>query len=148
MKVILKNDVRNLGSYGDEVEVADGYGRNYLIPKGLALQATDQNKSVIDQKKKILLTRLEKDKTEAESIVNQLLAEEICFKRKAGESDKIFGSVTSHDIAEFLNAKGFNIDKKKILLDDPIKNLGSFTVSIKIHPDVPCTLSVKVDKEE
>ena len=148
MKVILKNDVRNLGSYGDEVEVADGYGRNYLIPKGLALQATDQNKSVIDQKKKILLTRFEKDKTEAESIVNQLLAEEICFKRKAGESDKIFGSVTSHDIAEFLNAKGFNIDKKKILLDDPIKNLGSFTVSIKIHPDVPCTLSVKVDKEE
>ena len=148
MKVILKNDVGNLGSYGDEVEVADGYGRNYLIPKGLALQATDQNKSVIDQKKKILLTRFEKDKTEAESIVNQLLAEEICFKRKAGESDKIFGSVTSHDIAEFLNAKGFNIDKRKILLDDPIKNLGSFTVSIKIHPDVPCTLSVKVDKEE
>ncbi len=148
MKVILKNHVRNLGSYGDEVEVADGYGRNYLIPKGLALQATDQNKSVIDQKKKILLTRFEKDKTEAESIVNQLLAEEICFKRKAGESDKIFGSVTSHDIAEFLNAKGFNIDKKKILLNDPIKNLGSFTVSIKIHPDVPCTLSVKVDKEE
>ena len=75
MKVILKNHVRNLGSYGDEVEVADGYGRNYLIPKGLALQATDQNKSVIDQKKKILLTRFEKDKTEAESIVNQLLAE-------------------------------------------------------------------------
>ena len=148
MKVILKNDVRNLGSYGDEVEVADGYGRNYLIPKGLALQATGYNKSVIDQKKKILLTRFEKDKTEAESIVNQLLAEEICFQRKAGESDKIFGSVTSHDIAEFLNAKGFNIDKKKILLNDPIKNLGSFTVSIKIHPDVPCTLSIKVDKEE
>lgn len=148
MKVILKNDVRNLGSYGDEVEVADGYGRNYLIPKGMALPATDQNKSVIDQRKKIILTRIEKDKTEAESIVNQLLAEEICFKRKAGESDKIFGSVTSHDIAEFLNAKGFNIDKKKILLNDPIKNLGSFTVSIKIHPDVPCTLSVKVDKEE
>ena len=148
MKVILKNDVRNLGSYGDEVEVADGYGRNYLIPKGLALQATGQNKTVIDKKKKILLTRLEKDKTEAESIVSQLLAEEICFKRKAGESDKIFGSVTSHDIAEFLNAKGFNIDKKKILLNDPIKNLGSFTVSIKIHPDVPCTLSIKVDKEE
>ena len=148
MKVILKNDVGNLGSFGDEVEVADGYGRNYLIPKGLALQATGYNKSVIDQKKKIILARLEKDKTEAESIVNQLLAEEICFKRKAGESDKIFGSVTSHDIAEFLNAKGFNIDKKKILLNDPIKNLGSFTVSIKIHPDVPCTLSVKVDKEE
>ena len=148
MKIILKNDVGNLGSYGDEVEVADGYGRNYLIPKGLALQATTQNKSIIDQKKKIIVARLEKDKTEAESIVNQLLAEEICFKRKVGESDKLFGSVTSHDIAEFLNAKGFNIDKKKILLDDPIKNLGSFTVSIKIHPDVPCTLSVKVDKED
>jgi len=148
MKVILKNDVKNLGSYGDEVEVADGYGRNYLIPKGLALQATGQNKSVIDQKKKVILAKLEKDKTEAESIVNQLLAEEICFKRKAGESDKIFGSVTSLDIAEFLNEKGFNIDKKKILLDDPIKSLGSFTVSIKIHPDVPCTLSVKIDKEE
>ena len=148
MKVILKNDVRNLGSYGDEIEVADGYGRNYLIPKGLALQATDQNKSIIDQKKKIIMDRIEKNKTEEESIVNQLLAEEICFKRKAGESDKIFGSVTSHDIAEFLNAKGFNIDKKKILLDDPIKNLGSFTVSIKIHPEVPCALSVKVDKEE
>jgi len=148
MKIILKNDVRNLGSYGDEVEVADGYGRNYLIPKGLALRATTQNKSTIAQKKKVILARLEKDRTEAESIVNQLLAEDICFKRKVGESDRLFGSVTSQDIAEFLNTKGFNIDKRKILLDDPIKNLGFFPVSIKIHPDVPCTINIRVDKEE
>lgn len=148
MKIILKDDVKNLGSYGDEVQVANGYGRNYLIPKGLALQATEQNKSIISQKKKIIMAKLEKNKAEAESVVNRLLAENICFKRKVGESDKLFGSVTSQDIAEFLNARGFDIDKRKISIDDPIKSLGSFTVSIKIHPDVPCTLSVKIDKEE
>ncbi len=148
MKIILKNDVKHLGSYGDEVEVADGYGRNYLVPKGLALQATAKNKSIIAQKKKVILARLEKEREEAESVVNKLLAEDICFKRKVGENEKIFGSVTSQDIAEFLNAKGFKIDKRKILLDDPIKSLGFFQVPIKVHPDVPCTLNVKVDKEE
>jgi len=148
VKIILKDDVKNLGSYGDELEVANGYGRNYLIPKGLALQATEQNKSIIFQKKKTIMAKLEKDKAEAESVVNKLLAENICFKRKVGEQDKLFGSVTSQDVAEFLNSKGFDIDKRKILLDDPIKKLGSFPVSIKIHPDVPCTVSVTVDKEE
>ena len=148
MKIILKNDVKHLGSYGDEVEVADGYGRNYLVPKGLALQATAKNKSIIAQKKKVILARLEKEREEAESVVNKLLAEDICFKRKVGENEKIFGSVTSQDIAEFLNAKGFKIDKRKILLDDPIKSLGFFQVSIKVHQNVPCTLNVKVDKEE
>jgi len=148
MKIILKNDVKHLGSYGDEVEVADGYGRNYLVPKGLALQATAKNKSIIAQKKKVILARLEKEREEAESVVNKLLAEDICFKRKVGENEKIFGSVTSQDIAEFLNARGFKIDKRKILLDDPIKSLGFFQVPIKVHQNVPCTLNVKVDKEE
>lgn len=148
MKIILKDDVKNLGGYGDEVNVADGYGRNFLLPQGLALPATNENKAIVAQKKKIILAKLAKSKAEAEALVNELLAVEIIFKRKVGENDKLFGSVTSGDIAEFLNSKGFNIDKKKIALEDSIKSLGSFPVSLKIHPEVPCPLSVKVDKEE
>lgn len=148
MKIILKDEVRKLGSFGDEVEVADGYGRNYLIPKGLAVMATANNKSIIAHKKKTILEKLEKTRAEVESLVNQLLAVDVIFKRKVGEKDKLFGSVTSQDIAELLNAKGFDIDKRKILLDEPIKNIGFFPVSIKIHPEVPCTINVRVEKEE
>lgn len=148
MKVILKEEVTNLGNYGEEVEIADGYGRNYLIPKGLAIPATVQNKLIVEQQKKKVMEKLEKTKEEAESLVNQLLAVDVIFKRKVGESDKLFGSVTSQDIAELLNAQGYNIDKRKIMLDDPIKNIGSTPVSIKLHPDVPCTINVQVEKEE
>lgn len=148
MKVILKEDVRKLGSFGDEVEIADGYGRNYLIPKGIAVPATANNKSIIAHKKNILQEKLKKTREDAESFVNKLLAVEVVFKRKVGEKEKLFGSVTSQDIAELLNAKGFEIDKRKILLDEPIKSIGFSPVSIKIHPDVPCTINVQVEKEE
>lgn len=148
MKIILKEDVRKLGSYGDELEIADGYVRNYLIPKGLAVLATANNRSIIAHKRKVILEKLEKTREEAESFINQLLAVDVVFKRKVGEKDKLFGSVTSHDIAELLNAEGFDVDKKKILLDEPIKNIGFFPVSIKIHAEVPCTINVRVEKEE
>lgn len=147
MKVILKEDVKNLGSFSDEINVADGYGRNYLLPRGLAVQASAQNKSIIANQKKIILKKLAKTRAEAEAIVNKLLAVDVLFKRKSGEKDKLFGSVTSQDIGDFLNSKGFKIDKRKILLDEPIKNIGSYPVSIKIHPDVPCAINVRVEKD-
>lgn len=147
MKVILKEDAGKLGSFGNEVEVADGYGRNYLIPKGLAVLATNSNKSIIENQKKKILEKLKKNKDEVESMVKELVAVDVVFNRKVGENEKLFGSVTSQDIAEFLNSKGFNIDKRKILIDEPIKNIGTFPVSIKIHPEVPCTINVKIEKD-
>lgn len=147
MKVILKEDTGKLGSFGNEVEVADGYGRNYLIPKGLAVLATNSNKSIIENQKKKILEKLKKNKDEVESMVKELVAVDVVFNRKVGENEKLFGSVTSQDIAEFLNSKGFNIDKRKILIDEPIKNIGTFPVSIKIHPEVPCTINVKIEKD-
>jgi large subunit ribosomal protein L9 len=148
MKILLKEDIDKLGSYGSEVEVADGYGRNYLIPKGKAVYATPNNRTIIERQKKKILEKLNKTRDEAESLVNQITKEDIIFKRKVGESDKLFGSVTSQDIADFLNAKGFNIDKKKISLEESIKKIGSFQAAIKIHPDVPCVINVKVEKQE
>lgn len=147
MKVLLKEDAGKLGSFGNEVEVADGYGRNYLIPKGLAVLATNSNKSIIENQKKKILEKLKKNKDEVESMVKELVAVDVVFNRKVGENEKLFGSVTSQDIAEFLNSKGFNIDKRKILIDEPIKNIGTFPVSIKIHPEVPCTINVKIEKD-
>lgn len=147
MKVILKGDAGKLGSLGNEVEVADGYGRNYLLPKGLAVLATRSNKFIIENQKKKILEQLKKNKDEVESMVKELVAVDVIFKRKVGESEKLFGSVTSQDIAEFLNAKGFNIDKRKILIDEPLKSIGTFPVSIKVHPEVPCTINVKVEKD-
>ncbi len=147
MKVILKEEIGNLGIFGNEVEVADGYGRNYLIPKGLAVQATARNKTIIEHQKKKILKKLEETRAEAESLVKDLLALDIIFKRKVGESEKLFGSVTSQNIMEFLNEKGFKIDKRKISIDEPIKTIGSFPVNIKIHPDVPCTINVIVEKD-
>ena len=99
-------------------------------------------------KKKKITEKLKKTRDEAESLVNQITKEDMIFKRKVGENDKLFGSVTSQDIADFLNTKGFNIDKKKISIEESIKKIGSFQATIKIHPDVPCVINLKVEKQE
>lgn len=147
MEVILKEDVAKLGSRGDVVKVAEGYGRNYLLPKKLAIEATPANRAVIEQMKAAAVRRLAREKGDAEALAQQLAGVELAFTRKAGEHDHLFGSVTSSDIAHELEHKGFNIDRRKIQLDEPLKSLGEFNVPIKLHRDVAVPIKVKVQKD-
>lgn len=144
MEVILKEDVTNLGHRGDVVKVADGFGRNYLLPQKLALEATAANKAVIVQMKASAVRKSAKEKTEAEALVAQLDALSLSFTRKTGENDHLFGSVTSADIAQQLEAKGFNIERKKIHLQEPLKSLGEFLVPVKLHREVTAHVKVNV----
>jgi len=148
MEVILREDVSNLGNRGDVVKVADGYGRNYLLPKNLAMEATPANKAVIDQMKAAAVRRSAKEKAEAEQLVTQLNTVALVFTRKVGEGDHLFGSVTSSDIAQELATKGFNIDRRKVQLDEPLKSTGEFHVPVKLHREVTAHISVTVKGEE
>lgn len=149
MEVILKEDVAKLGSRGDVVKVADGYGRNYLLARKLAIEATPGNKAVIDQMKASALRRSAKEREQAEQLAKQFEGVKLSFERRAGEHDHLFGSVTSSDIATALEAKGFhNIDRRKIHLGEPLKSLGEFTVPIKLHKDVTATVQVEITKED
>jgi len=147
MEVILKEDVAKLGSRGDVVKVAEGYGRNYLLPRKLAIEATPANRAVIEQMKAAAVRRLAREKGDAEALAKQVAGVELSFTRKSGEHDQLFGSVTSADIARELEHKGFNIDRRKIQLDEPLKTLGDFSVSIRLHRDVIIPLKVLIRKE-
>jgi large subunit ribosomal protein L9 len=144
MEVILKEDVNNLGHRGDVVKVAEGYGRNYLLPQKLAMEATAANKAVIEQMKASAIRRSASEKTEAEALVLQLNDAALVFERKVGENDHIFGSVTSADIAQQLESKGFTIDRRKIQLEEPLKQLGEFHIPVKLHREVTAHVSVTV----
>ena len=148
MEVILKEDVNNLGHRGDVVKVADGYGRNYLLPKKLAMQATAANKAVIEQMKASAVRKSAKEKAEAEALVSQLNNIALVFERKVGENDHLFGSVTSADIAAQLEAKGFNIDRRRVHLDEPLKQVGEFHIPVKLHREVTAHIAVTVKPEE
>ena len=148
MEVILKEDVNNLGHRGDVVKVADGYGRNFLLPKKLAMEANAANKAVIDQMKASAVRRSAKEKAEAEALVQQLNNVTVVFERKVGENDHLFGSVTSADIAAQLEAKGFNIDRRKVQLEEPLKQVGEFHVPVKLHREVTAHITVRVKGEE
>jgi large subunit ribosomal protein L9 len=148
MEVILKEDVNNLGHRGDVVKVAAGYGRNYLLPQNLAMEANANNKAVIEQMKNSAVRKSAKEKTEAEALVAQLDAVALTFARKTGENDHLFGSVTSSDIAQQLEEKGFTIDRRKIHLDEPLKSLGDFLVPIRLHREVTAHVKVVVQAEE
>ena len=147
MEVILKEDVPKLGSRGDVVKVAEGYGRNYLLPRKLAIEASAANKAVIDQMKAASLRRGVKEKSDAELLAKQFEGVGVQFVRRAGENDQLFGSVTSSDIAHELEHRGFNIDRRKIELDQPLKSLGEFTVPIKLHKEVTVQIKVTVTKQ-
>ena len=147
MEVILKEDVSKLGSRGDVVKVAEGYGRNYLLPKKLAIEATPANRAVIEQMKASAVRRLAREKGDAEAQGKQLAGVELSFTRKSGDHDQLFGSVTSADIAHELEHKGFNIDRRKILLEEPLKHVGDFNVLIKLHRDVIVPVKVTIQKE-
>ncbi len=147
MEVILKEDVAKLGSRGDVVKVAEGYGRNYLLPRKLAIQATASNKQVIDQMKAAAVRRSAKEKAQAEELSKQFDGLSVSFQRKAGEHDQLFGSVTATDLADALEKKGFNVDRRKIQLHEALRTLGEFTVPIKLHKDVTTHLKVMIEKE-
>jgi len=144
MEVILKEDVVNLGHRGDVVKVADGYGRNFLLPRKLALQATTANKAVIEQMKASAARRSATEKVQAEELLSKLEPVVLAFTRKSGESGQLFGSVTSADIAAELATRGFEIDRRKISLNEPIKALGNHEVAVRLHREVTAHVKVKV----
>ena len=147
MEVILREDIDNLGSRGQVVKVAPGYARNFLLPKRLAVAATEANKKIVEQERQAHLRKEAKLVGEAQDLAKLMLGTAITIKQKAGEADQLFGSVTSKDIADALTAKGFNIDRRKIQLDEPIKQLGEYTVPVKLHKDVTAHLKVLIEKE-
>jgi large subunit ribosomal protein L9 len=147
MEVILRDHVEHLGRRGEIVKVADGYARNYLLPRKLALPATDANRKWVERERKIAEVRDLEERGAAEAIASRLSALDVTIERKVGESDQLYGSVTNADIAEALAKKGFEIDRRKILLPDPIKSLGESSVPVKLHRDVTAQLRVTVAKE-
>ena len=144
MEVILKEDVNKLGNRGDVVKVADGYGRNYLLPGKLAIEATLANRAVIEQMKGSAIRKSAKEKASAEELAKTLSQVELTFERKVGENDHLFGSVTSGDIAHELEKQGYTIDRRKISLEEPLKQLGEYHVPIKLHREVTSHVKVTV----
>ena len=147
MKVILRESVSQLGHRGDVVDVADGYARNYLLPKGLALPATLQNMKLLERERKTEETNLLKEEEKAEEMVSRLQKVSLTIRKKAGEQDVLFGSVTTAEIAEALKQEGLEIDRRKIIIEEPIKRLGLYSVKIKLHSEVMGEVKVWVVKE-
>src|SRR5512135_3383389 len=148
MQVILREDIEKLGKIGDMVKVADGYARNYLVPAKKAIEATPKNVHAMEHAKKMVADRLRKLKKEAAADADRIKALAITIKAKAGEEGKLFGSVTSMDIAEAVKAQGVAIDRRKIVLDEPIKRLGEYTISVKLHADIIAEFKVSVVAED
>ena len=148
IQVVLKDDVDKLGSSGDLVRVKPGYARNYLIPRGLAAVATRANVAQIEHEKKVAVARAAKLKGDAQAVAKRMSDIVINLMAQAGEGDKMFGSIGTKDIADALKAKGHEVDRKKILLPEPIKSLGEHTVSVKLGYDVAATIKVVVTKAD
>lgn len=146
MKVILKENIENLGHIGDIVKVAPGYARNYLLPKGFALEATTKNAKALDHAKKHLEYKKNKVLEQARLLAAKIEGLAITISHQAGEEGKLFGAVTNIELAEQMKALGIEIDRKKIILAEPIKHLGEFTATVKIHPELNATLKVTVSK--
>jgi large subunit ribosomal protein L9 len=147
MELILREDVEKLGRRGDVVKVSDGYARNFLLPRGLGMEVTATNKAMIEKEKKAHVARLAKEKAEFEALGERIGGLRFVAPRKVGENDALYGSVTTGDIAEFLKTKGIEIDKRKVLLEEPVKQLGEHEVKVKLHPEVTASLRLLVTKE-
>jgi len=147
MKIILREDIEKLGEAGEIVDVKPGYFRNYLEPKQMAMRATDSNRAIFEEEKRMRDVRENKARHEAEKLADKLRNVSLNAVVQVGEEDKVFGSVTSQDIAKLLKEEGFEIDKRDILLDEPIKALGIYTVPVKLHKDVDAEVKVWVIKE-
>lgn len=148
MKVILKEDIPKLGRMGETVRVAHGYGRNYLIPQGKAIQATNKNLKALEHERMLIQRKADLVRKEAEGVAGKINGLTLTISRKVVDEDKLYGSVSIGDISQALEAAGVEIERKAIKLDEPIKNLGEFQVSIKVHADVTAELTVQVVKEE
>jgi large subunit ribosomal protein L9 len=147
MEVILREHVENLGRRGDVVKVAAGYARNYLLPRKLALTVTEANRKQIERERKVVDAREAEERQTAEAFASRLAQVEIVIARRVGETAALYGSVTSADIAEALAAKGLEVERRKIQLDEPIKQIGEYTVPVRLHRDVAGTVKVSVVKE-
>jgi len=148
MEVILREDIEKLGTRGQVVKVADGFARNFLLPRRLAVPATEANRKIVEQERQAALRREAKEKAAAEELAKMLAGVTLTTVQKAGEADQLFGSVTAKDIAEMLEKQGYTIDRKKIVLDHPIKTLGEHKVTLKLHREVSVEIPVVVNKEE
>jgi large subunit ribosomal protein L9 len=148
MEVILREDVEKLGDRGQIVKVADGYARNFLLPKRLAVPATAANKKIVEQERQAHLRREAKEKGDAADLAKLLSGVSVTIKQKAGEQEQLFGSVTSKDIAEALEQQNYTIERRKIHLDEPIKQLGQYKVAVKLHREVSAEIEVNVVKDE
>jgi large subunit ribosomal protein L9 len=147
MEVILREHVDNLGKRGEIVKVADGFARNYLLPRKLALPATDGNRKHVERERKIMETREAEEKSSAAAMATRLSAVDISIARRVGDTEQLYGSVTASDIVEFLKGKGFDVDRRKLILPEPLKSIGEFDVPLKLHREVTLPLKVKVVKE-
>jgi large subunit ribosomal protein L9 len=147
MELILRDDIDNLGRRGEIVNVAAGYGRNYLLPRGLAMPVTEANRAMVEKEKKSWEARMAKEKEEFESLAGRIAELRFVAPRKGGENELLYGSVTSADVGEFLESKGIEVDKRRVLLDEPVKHLGEHEVKIRLHPEVHATLKLLVTKE-
>jgi large subunit ribosomal protein L9 len=148
MEVILREHVDNLGRRGDIVKVAAGYARNYLLPRKLALSVSEGNKRQIERERKNAEVRELEEKSQAEAFAERIAQADIAIARRVGENNTLYGSVTSADVAQALLAKGFEIDKRKITLVDPLKAIGEYTVPVKVHRDVTAQVKVRVVAEQ
>lgn len=148
MKIILKQDVENLGRKGDVIKVAAGYGRNFLLPRKLGIEVTSSNVKLIEVERQSLKKKVESERLSFRDLINRLNEVTLSFARKAGEKDHIFGSVSASDIKDALDKQGFEIDKKKIVLDEPLKRLGNYSVTIKVFHDDKAEIKVAIVKEE
>jgi len=147
MQLILRTDVEQLGKRGEVVKVAPGYGRNSLLPKGLAYEYSESNVKRVEKERKVLEVKISKERAEAQELAQRISGVSCTIVRKVGESETLYGSVTNSDIADSLRKEGFSVDKRKILLEEPIKTLGIYNVQIRLHPEVLADLKVWVVKE-
>jgi large subunit ribosomal protein L9 len=147
MRIVLRENVEKLGRRGEVVKVANGFARNFLLPKKLALEATDANLKRIEQERRVREVHEAKEKQEFQALASRLSQLSLTAVRKVGENETLYGSVTNGDVGELLEKEGFSIDKRKILLDEPIKSLGIYEVPVKLHPEVTATVKVWVVKE-
>ena len=148
MEVILREDVDKLGTRGQLVKVTPGYARNFLLPKKLAVAATEANKKIVEQERQAHLRREAKLVADAADLAKMMTDVRVTISQKAGENDQLFGSVTSKDIAEALEKQGYTIDRRKVVLEEPIKTLGEFKVPLRLHREVSTDITVNVVKEE
>ncbi len=148
MEVILREDIDKLGNRGEVVKVAPGYARNFLLPKRLAVEATESNRKIVEQERQAHLRKEAKQKSEAEDLSNLIGGVTVTIAQKAGENDQLFGSVTASDIANALAAKNYTIDRRKVQLDEPIKQLGEYKVPLRLHKEVTAEITVNVVREE